>query len=170
MPQGFTATKLFVFVDGLSTTTAFVGAHGVDDRAVNSVASGTSLTISRNTTVSDPGVTASASVHGILALGAEKHALLARITEELHATEVLLALVADEAIEVVMLSADNLVKKSAALLLANRADHIFRLAGTAGGHHLISCCRLRPSRRGRRARARGSSRRNFSSRSSGRSC
>jgi len=126
MPDGFTATELLVFIDGLSTTTTFVDTIGVDDRAVHGIASCASLTISSdaNTVVGDTSMVTRSAINGVLASSAKKQTFMTRVTEEVGRAKVLLALIANEAVKVVVLCAYNLIQQGATLLLADRANNV----------------------------------------------
>jgi len=129
MPRGFAATKLLVLINGLSTATTLVSvgrsARGrIDHRTMNSVARASSLTVSSNAVVSNPCVVTANAVHNVLAVGAEKHLVLARVTVERVGAKILLAVVADEAVQMVMLLTHDLVKKTTAPLLAHRANEV----------------------------------------------
>jgi len=134
MPDGFTATKLLVLVHGLSTATALVDTVCGDHRTMDGIASGTGLTIGSNTTMSDTSMATAATRNGTMACSAKKLALVTRITEEVILTKILLALIAVEAVKVIVLCANDLIQQSSALLLANRADNIRSLARSTSGH------------------------------------
>ena len=142
MPKRLAHAELLVLVDGLAAAAALGAAERVDDWLVDDVACLAGLgALGLDAAVCEARVRARADA--VLAVAAQQHALLARVAVKLLPAQVALALVADEAVEVVVLRAHHLVQQRAALLLAHRADHVFCLARPARRHgrRVLLCCR-----------------------------
>ena len=151
MPKGLAGTELLVFVDGLAAAATLGVAVRADHGLARDVARRARVAVGGHAAVRDARVRA-AGAHDVLALLAEEHAVLARVAVELAPAEVLLALVADEAVQVVVLRAHHLVQQRARLLLAHGAHHVARLARAARRHFRRLRLRSRRCRTRRRRR------------------
>jgi len=140
MPDSFTATELLVFVHGLSTTTALICSQRVDDWTMDGISSRTSCSIvcNTNTIMSNTSMMTRSAVHNILASTTNKQTVVTGITEETVMSEVFSTFAAIEALKVIVLVAYNLVQQTTTLLLANRANDIFKLAWATCSHSLLT--------------------------------